>query len=96
MVCDNDGKNFPWYGDKEAIEEVEGPTFRARTLKVNMNDHFFPQVGLLTPLRGRAPLLGGEALVLRAVAGVLQAEVEQRVQQPHPHHHSQHFTCLHP
>ena len=43
MISDADGKKYPWYGAKRELCEIVGPAHK-RTLTVEMNDNFFPQV----------------------------------------------------
>ena len=43
MISDADGKMYPWYGAKRELCTIEGPAHK-RTLMIEMNDNFFPQV----------------------------------------------------
>ena len=44
MVSDADGKQYPWYGSKTEVHNIEGPTLQANFITIHMNDNFFPQV----------------------------------------------------
>jgi hypothetical protein len=44
MINDSDGKNFPWYSDKNEVVRIKGPIDNTTTHTVTMNDHFQPHV----------------------------------------------------
>lgn len=50
MVGDSDGKNFPFYGDKNEVQSIEGPTNEHTFHSVTMNDHFRPHITWDTPI----------------------------------------------
>ena len=44
MISDSDGRNYPFYGSKSEVIEVQGPTSDYRTIQVLMNDNFYPHI----------------------------------------------------
>lgn len=44
MVSDADGKHYPWYGAKNEVLKVRGPTHLPTPITVSMHDTFHPQV----------------------------------------------------
>jgi hypothetical protein len=44
MVSDSDGKNFPFYGNKNEVEIIIGPKSKSTLHQVIMNDNFCPHV----------------------------------------------------
>ncbi len=44
MISDSDGRNYPFYGSKSEVIELEGPFSEYRTIKVLMNDNFYPHI----------------------------------------------------
>lgn len=44
MVSDSDGKCYPWYGAKNEVMKVSGPTQLPTAVTVSMHDSFHPQV----------------------------------------------------
>ncbi|CAF1001634.1 unnamed protein product, partial [Didymodactylos carnosus] len=44
MISDSDGRNYPWYGSKSEVIEVQGPCDDYTLIKVNMNDNFYPHI----------------------------------------------------
>jgi hypothetical protein len=44
MVSDSDGKNFPFYGNKNEVETIIGPKPHSSLHKVIMSDNFCPHV----------------------------------------------------
>lgn len=49
MISDADGKQYPWYGSKDEVRTVKGPTDMFTQVTVHMNDNFFPQVTWYIP-----------------------------------------------
>ena len=49
MVSDADGKQYPWYGARQEVHTVEGPSPKQQ-VTVDMNDNFFPQVTWCVPM----------------------------------------------
>lgn len=45
MVSDADGKHYPWYGAKNEVMQVCGPTQLSTPITVSMHDTVHPQVG---------------------------------------------------
>ena len=43
MISDADGKQYPWYGAKRELSQLDGPCNK-QSLTLEMNDNFFPQV----------------------------------------------------
>ncbi|ESO07866.1 hypothetical protein HELRODRAFT_75099 [Helobdella robusta] len=52
MVSDADGKQYPWYGSKNEVAHLQGPTQNPTTATIHMNDNFFPQVTWYIPSIG--------------------------------------------
>jgi len=46
MVSDADGKHYPWYGAKNEVMQVCGPTQLPTPITVSMHDTVHPQVWL--------------------------------------------------
>ncbi|CAF1047669.1 unnamed protein product [Adineta steineri] len=44
MISDSDGRNYPFYGSKSEVIEIQGPCTDYTTLKVLMNDNFYPHI----------------------------------------------------
>ena len=44
MISDSDGRNYPFYGSKSEVIEIQGPSSDYTTLKVLMNDNFYPHI----------------------------------------------------
>ncbi|CAF1456115.1 unnamed protein product, partial [Adineta ricciae] len=44
MISDSDGRNYPFYGSKSEVIELQGPFSDYRTIKVLMNDNFYPHI----------------------------------------------------
>ncbi|CAF4518793.1 unnamed protein product, partial [Rotaria sp. Silwood2] len=44
MISDSDGRNYPFYGSKSEVIEIQGPCTDYTTLKVIMNDNFYPHI----------------------------------------------------
>ncbi|CAF1085527.1 unnamed protein product [Rotaria sordida] len=44
MISDSDGRNYPFYGSKSEVIEIQGPCIDYTTLKVVMNDNFYPHI----------------------------------------------------
>ncbi|UJR26438.1 hypothetical protein I4U23_007768 [Adineta vaga] len=44
MISDSDGRNYPFYGSKSEVIEIQGPCSDYTTLKVLMNDNFYPHI----------------------------------------------------
>jgi len=46
MVSDADGKQYPWYGAKNEVLQLHGPTQQSTPVTVSMHDTCHPQVWL--------------------------------------------------
>jgi hypothetical protein len=44
MISDSDGRNYPFYGSKSEVIELHGPYLDYQTIKVVMNDNFYPHI----------------------------------------------------
>jgi hypothetical protein len=44
MISDSDGRNYPFYGSKSEVIELHGPYSDYQTIKVAMNDNFYPHI----------------------------------------------------
>ena len=44
MISDSDGRNYPFYGSKSEVIELQGPCLDYQTIKVHMNDNFYPHI----------------------------------------------------
>jgi len=44
MVSDADGKQYPWYGAKNEVLQLHGPTQQSTPVTVSMHDTCHPQV----------------------------------------------------
>ncbi|CAF3688026.1 unnamed protein product [Rotaria sordida] len=44
MISDSDGRNYPFYGSKCEVIELHGPFLDYQTIKVLMNDNFYPHI----------------------------------------------------
>ncbi|CAF3523898.1 unnamed protein product [Rotaria socialis] len=44
MISDSDGRNYPFYGSKSEVSELHGPCLDYQTIKVIMNDNFYPHI----------------------------------------------------
>jgi hypothetical protein len=44
MISDSDGRNYPFYGSKSEVIELHGPHLDYQTIKVLMNDNFYPHI----------------------------------------------------
>ncbi|CAF0790280.1 unnamed protein product [Rotaria sp. Silwood1] len=44
MISDSDGRNYPFYGSKSEVIEIQGPCTDYTALKVVMNDNFYPHI----------------------------------------------------
>ena len=54
MISDSDGKNFPWYGNKTEVVQINGPQRRYKKFNVTMNDNFHPHITWDIPVGRRA------------------------------------------
>lgn len=44
MISDSDGRNYPFYGSKSEVIDLYGPASDYQTVKVQMNDNFYPHI----------------------------------------------------
>lgn len=44
MISDADGRNYPFYGSKSELIELNGPSTDYQTVQVLMNDNFYPHI----------------------------------------------------
>lgn len=49
MISDADGKQYPWYGSRNEVCTLEGPTPFPTSATIHMNDNFFPQITWYIP-----------------------------------------------
>ena len=44
MISDSDGHNYPFYGSKSEVVELYGPCPVYQTIRILMNDNFYPHI----------------------------------------------------
>jgi len=49
MLSDSDGLHFPWYGNRNEVQSVYGPTRGKKTFNIRMSDSFSPQITWVPP-----------------------------------------------